>query len=216
MKTTLSIIMTLALMATGAYAIYEVSNRNSVDRQTKGLLRQLNKDVKDKFTEMEGDRERHLEQHQREMSQIAANAADEGRRLDDFLASQHPDPVLDELRRRYGDVNVYSGGVVRVERDYWKDFSLRGEKCLFTFHDFDLLKIKGSCPTVELYNECGLVTGCVRYGMVGEALVGALGGLFMDDPTKAGKVKAKVASMDCPFYMGAPRYYRVFFSKKEN
>ena len=216
MTTTLSIIMTLALMAAGAYAFYEVRHRDSVGRETEGLLRQLGKDVKDKFTEMVGDRKRHLEQHQREMSQIAANAADERRRLDEFLASQRPDPVLDELRRRYGDVNVYSGGVVRVERDYWKNFSLRGEKCLFTFHDFDLLKIKGSCPTVELYNECGLVTGCVRYGMVGEALAGAVSGLFMDDPSNAGKVKAKIASMDCPFYMGEPRYYRVFFTKKEN
>ena len=116
-------------------------------------------------------------------------------------------PVLDELRKRYGDVEVYSGDVVQVEWRFWKSFVLQDEKCVFDMKEFDMRLEDDDMPTVDFYNKYGLVTGHVRYSTAWDGLKGAY--------ANSSRVPAKAETVDCPLYIGEAKYYRVSFSRKE-
>lgn len=215
MKNILTLVLTVLFVVSGGLLIFEINKRIATGKQVKKALTDLKFDTAYKLKTIEAECDENLKRHRIEMDKIDKDAEEENKQLDDFLLKESPHPVLDELKRRYGDVRIYSGGVVRVDSHYWKSFTLAGETCVFEFTDFDLSDVKG-CPTVEFYDEYGLMTGRVRYSMSGERLVSAALGVVAKNAKNVSAVRAKTASANCRLYIGEVKYYRTSFTKLEN
>ncbi len=114
-------------------------------------------------------------------------------------------PLLDELRRRYGDVKHFEKGERFVGLGVWRAFLLADGRVLFSLDD-SAFAHPSQDLVVTFFNRHGLVTGVAkcRTSTVDRA---------EGDRPDAVEIRRRIRSVSCPMRLGDPEYYAV--SRKE-
>ncbi len=110
-------------------------------------------------------------------------------------------PLLDELRRRYGDVKRFEKGERFVGLGIWRGFSLADGQALFSLDD-SASAHPSQDLVVTFFNRHGLVTG------VAKCRTGAADRAEGDRPDTV-EIRRRIRSVSCPMRLGDPEYYAV-------
>lgn len=217
-KTAITLVLAMLSVigiARAGWLFYErVAVEKTVKSDTSNLRVSKERELNERLKLMQNEEDQDRKKHEELMMKLTRDLQEKEESIQKLKegirkvqSGESRTPVLDELRKRYGDVEIYSGDVVQVGCRFWKSFVLQDEKCVFDLKAFDKRLENDDMPTVDFYNEYGLVTGHVRYSSAWDDLNAAF--------TNSSRVPAKTKTVDCPLYIGEAKYYRVSFTRKE-